>query len=128
MKRAVVLALIALFLAPPATAGKKEKEDEQVSEVSFLVLKDENGKPVRNAAVILHQVKENGKQGRGGIELKTDQDGKITYSGVPYGQLRVQVIAPGLQTFGQDYNIDQPKYDITIKLKPPAKQYSIYDK
>ena len=56
--------------------------------------KDDNGKPVRNAAVVLHPVGGNGKQSKGGFELKTDSEGKTEYSGVPYGKLRIQVIAP----------------------------------
>jgi hypothetical protein len=76
---------------------------------------------------VLHPVEDNGKQARGGIELKTDPDGKANYDGVPYGKMRIQVLASGFQTFGNDYNIGQPSLDITIKLKRPEKQYSIYD-
>jgi len=95
--------------------------------LSFLVLKDDSGKPVRNAAVVLHPVNERGKQSRGGFELKTDSDGKTHFEGVPYGKLRVQVLAPGFQTFGEDYDIEGPTLDITVRLKRPQEQYSIYD-
>lgn len=95
--------------------------------LKFLVLKDANGKPIRNAAVVLHPVNEKGKQSRGGFELKADNDGKTSFDGVPYGKLRVQVLAPGFQTFGQDYDVNQPVMEITVKLKRPQEQYSIYD-
>lgn len=95
--------------------------------LSFLVLKDDNGKPVRNAAVVLHPVNTRGKQGRGGFELKTDNEGKTHFEGVPYGKLRVQVLASGFQTYGEDFDIDSEAREITIKLKRPQKQYSIYD-
>lgn len=95
--------------------------------LSFVVLKDDNGKPVRNAAVVLHPVNGKGKQGRGGFELKTDNDGKTHFEGVPYGKLRVQVLAPGFQTFGEDYEIGEPEKEITVRLKRPQQQYSIYD-
>jgi len=75
----------------------------------------------------MHQVTDKGKQERGGLELKTDADGKASYEGVPYGKLRIQVLANGLQTFGADYDIKQPTVEITIKLKRPEGQYSIYD-
>jgi hypothetical protein len=91
------------------------------------VVKEDNGKPVRNAAVVLHPVNEHGKQGRGGFELKTDSDGKTHFEGVPYGKLRVQVLASGFQTFGEDYDIDAASKEITVKLRRPQKQYSIYD-
>jgi len=89
-------------------------------------VKDYNGKPVRNAAVILHEVGDKGKQEKGGLELKTDLDGKASYEGVPYGKFRIQVIATGFQTFGADYEIDQPTLNISIKLKRPEAQYSVY--
>jgi len=115
-----------LALTLPAFAGRND-DIGPVATLNFVVLKDYNGKPVRNAAVVLHMVNEKGKQDRGGLELKTDADGKATYEGVPYGKLRIQVLAGGLQTFGNDYDINQPTMDITIKLKRPSGQYSIYD-
>ena len=83
---------------------------------------------MRNAAVILHPVKRNGKQAKGGIELKTDAEGKTESDGMPYGTLRVQVIAPGFQTFGNDFTINQPEQIVTVRLKRPQGQYTIYDK
>jgi len=43
------------------------------------------------------------------------------------GKLRVQVLATGFQTFGDDYDIDQPVEEITVKMKRPQGQYSIYE-
>jgi hypothetical protein len=127
MKRSQVplIFLIVAFLLLPAMAEKKPPVP--LASVNFLVVRDENGKPVRNAAVVLHPVEDNGKQSRGGIELKTDPDGKANYDGVPYGKMRIQVLAPGFQTAGNDYDIGQPNMEITIKLKRPDKQYSIYE-
>jgi len=31
----------------------------------------------------------------------------------------VQVLAPGFQTFGEDYEIGKPELEITVKLKRP---------
>ncbi|MGC2194453.1 MAG: carboxypeptidase-like regulatory domain-containing protein [Terriglobales bacterium] len=123
MKRhlAIVLGLGWILLGALSWGG------EPTSALSFLVVKEDNGKPVRNAAVVLHPVNARGKQGRGGFELKTDSDGKTHFEGVPYGTLRVQVLASGFQTFGEDYEIDAASKDITVKLKRPQKQYSIYD-
>jgi hypothetical protein len=36
------------------------------------------------------------------------------------------VIAPGLKTYGQDFSVDQPNLEITIKMQKPADQFSIY--
>jgi len=90
------------------------------------VTKADNGKPVRNAAVILHPVNPKGKQDSSGAELKTDGEGKTSYDYAPYGKLRIQVLAPGFQTYGEDFEIDKPKMDIAIKLQRPQGQYSVY--
>ena len=100
--------------------------DDQLSSASFVVLKDESGKPVRNAAVVLHPVGKHGKQMKTGFELKTDAEGKTHFDGIPFGPLRVQVIAHGFQTFGGDFDINQVNQEITIRLKRPQDQYSIY--
>jgi len=123
--RVFTISLLVAFLLAAALAEKKPPIP--LATVNFVVVRDENGKPVRNAAVVLHPVEDNGKQSRGGIELKTDPDGKANYDGVPYGKMRIQVLASGFQTFGNDYDIGRPSLDITIKLKRPDKQYSIYE-
>jgi len=126
MKPAVLLSVLlsTLLLSTTMIAGDNGPQ----STVSFVVLKDDNGKPVRNAAVVLHPVEKHGKQSKGGFELKTDNEGKTHFDGIPYGKLRIQVIAPGFQTFGDDYDIAQATQEITIRLKRPQQQYSIYDK
>jgi|SRR5208283_5826779 len=109
-----------------AAAAQRGGDNEPTADLSFLVIKEDNGKPVRNAAVIMHSVSEHGKQGRGDLELKTDADGKTSFDNVPYGRLRIQILASGFQTFGDDYEISQPKMSFTIRLKRPQGQYSIY--
>jgi len=128
MKKIFVTGVVLATLAMAGAAmGQKDKDDEPTSWMYFLVVKDDNGKPVRNAAVIMHEVNEKGKQGRGGMELKTDAEGKANFDGIPYGKLRVQVLAVGFQTFGDDYDVTKSKTEITIKLKRPQGQYSVYD-
>jgi len=117
---------VALLFASHAMA-QKDADDEPTAVMSFLVLKQDNGKPVRNAAVIMHAVNSRGKQERGDLELKTDSEGKASFDGIPYGKLRVQVLASGFQTYGEDFDINQHKVDITIKLKRPQGQYSVYE-
>lgn len=121
----ILCLLIVAVIAMPAL-GKKKHEDP-LATLNFLVVRDENGKPVRNAAVVMHPVGDNGKQAKGGLELKTDPAGKASYDGVPYGKLRIQVLAPGFQTYGEDYDVEQASMEITIKLKRPAGQYSVYE-
>jgi len=128
MKKIFVTGVVlAMLTMAGAAVGQKDKDDEPTSFLYFLVIKDDNGKPVRSAAVIMHAVNPKGKQGRGGMELKTDPDGKASFDGIPYGKLRVQVLANGFQTFGEDYDVDKAKTEITIKLKRPQGQFSVYD-
>ena len=120
-----ISALVLVLASIPSFAGKND-DIGPVSNLSFVVLNDYNGKPVHNAAVVLHLVSEKGKQERGGIELKTDPDGKANYETIPYGKLRVQVMMRGFQTYGADYDINQAHMEITIRIKRPADQYSTY--
>src|SRR5438309_11945809 len=120
------LVIVLAFTAVLPLAAKKKASDP-LSTLNFVVIRDENDKPVRNAAVVMHPVDEDGNQIRGGLELKTNPEGKASYEGVPYGKLRIQVLAPGFQTYGGDYMVSEPSLDITIKLKRPTKQYSIYE-
>ena len=109
------------------TLSAVAQEDEQYAALAFVVLRDYNGKPVKNASVIMHPVRKNGKQKNSGLQLKTNTEGKTSFDGVPYGPLRVQVLAQGFQTFGEDYDVNKPEMEITIKLKRPQGQYSVYE-
>jgi hypothetical protein len=128
MKKIFFAGVVMAMLATASVAwGQQDKDEEVTSYIDFHVVKDDNGKPVRNAAVIMHEVNPKGKQERGGMELKTDLDGKASFDGVPYGMLRVQVLAQGFQTYGEDFDVEKTKMEITIKLKRPQGQYSVYD-
>jgi uncharacterized GH25 family protein len=118
--------LLGFVLVVVAVCAVFAQNNSGYANLKFVVVKDSNGKPVRNASVILHAVDDKGKQEKGGFQLKTDSEGKTNYEGVPYGKMRIQVIARGLQTYGEDYDINQPDMEFTIKMKPPQEQYSIY--
>jgi hypothetical protein len=119
-------AIVFLLAATTSLIALEPKDDSQVSSTNFVVVKEDGGKPVRNAAVVLHPVGKHGKQMKTGFELKTDADGKTHFDGIPFGTLRVQVIAHGFQTYGGDFEINQTNQQITIRLKRPQDQYSIY--
>jgi Carboxypeptidase regulatory-like domain len=121
-KMRICLPLIVVLISALGWAG----QDKPSADISFTVLKDDNGKPVRNASVILHDVNEKGKAAAGGLQLKTNAEGNASYSGLPYGKILIQVIAPGFQTYGESFDINEASKTITIKLKRPQEQYSIY--
>lgn len=119
--------VVAVVIAFGLGSLVRAQDDEgQSSNLRFVVVRDYNGKPVRNAAVVLHPVNKKGNQTKGGLELKTDNDGRTSIDGIPYGPLRIQVLVPGFQTFGEDYQVDKPELEITVKLKRPGQQYSVY--
>jgi hypothetical protein len=122
----VIGAVLAMLAMSGMAMGQKDKDEEATSFIYFLVVKDDSGKPVRNAAVIMHPVNDKGKQSRGGMELKTDAEGKASFDGIPLGMLRVQVLAHGFQTFGEDYDVEKAKTEITVKLKRPQDQFTVY--
>jgi Carboxypeptidase regulatory-like domain len=125
IRRFGLVLLVACLMATVAFAGQKAA-DHKTASVNLLVIRDANGKPVKNAEVVLHLIDDHGKQKQEGLELKTHDDGKAEATGIPYGKVRIQVIAPGFKTYGEDVKVDQPNLEITIKLQKPAEQLSIY--
>lgn len=120
--------LVTMILVPVRLlAGEKEKQPpEPVCSLSFVVLKDSDGAPIKNASVVIHALNKDGSQEREGFQLKTATDGRASIDGIPYGRVRVQALAKRLQTYGDDIEVNQPKQEIVIRLKPPAGQLSIY--
>lgn len=130
MKRNVsmVMAVLIVFALCMNVLARAQDDEGPMSALRFVVVRDSDGKPVRNAEVVLHPVKRKGKQqAKGEIELKTDAEGRTNIDGIPYGPLRVQVLAPHFQTFGEDYEINKGEMEITVKLKRPGGQYSVYE-
>jgi hypothetical protein len=88
-----------------------------------------SGRPIDRASVIVDFV-----QGRSIIklgkkiithwEVRTNQEGIAKVPALPQGNVRIQVIAKGYQTFGQVYAAEEDEKTITIKLNPPQPQHS----
>jgi len=89
------------------------------------------GRPIDRAEVILrwkanakHPRASFGRNVRTQFEERTDQDGSITFPGVPQGSIQIQVNAHGYQTFGQIFDIDDEEKTVEVKLNPPQQQYT----
>jgi hypothetical protein len=123
-----LVCLLLVLLPAAAVAGKKKASDPELKTASLnmTVIRNSSGKPVKNAEVVIHLIDNHGKAKQEGLELKTHDDGKAEATGIPYGKVRIQVIAPGFRTYGEDFSIDQPNHEFTIKLQKPAEQLSIY--
>jgi len=126
---ALVLAFATLAHAQDDSTkrGRKYKAPPPTAHFEITVLRATSGKPVENAAVIFHPLA--GGKDDGNMELKTNDEGKATLDLLEIGSnVRVQIIAPGFQTYGEDYKIDKDSIAVEVKLKRPAPQYSIYKK
>ncbi len=90
-----------------------------------------SGSPVERAGVVVQFVKGRdklklGKKIRKTWEMRTNQAGVAKIPPIPQGQIRIQVIAKGYQTFGQVFDVDEPEKTLEIKLNPPQSQYSAH--
>jgi hypothetical protein len=107
--------------------GRKYKAPPTTSHVVVTVLRGTSGKPLSNASVIFHPLEDGHDDGN--MELKTDDDGKATLDLLETGStVRIQILADGWQTFGQDFKVDKNDMSIEVKLNRPVGQYSIYKK
>src|SRR5260370_22276061 len=113
MKRSVSLVMAVMIVLGCGMMGSARAQDDEgpMSALRFVVVRASDGKPVRNAEVVLHPVKRKGKQEKGEMELKTDAEGRTNIDGIPYGPLRVQVLAPHFQTFGEDYELNKAEME-----------------
>jgi hypothetical protein len=110
-----------------ATCVPMHADDDQ-TRIKVEVL-SHGGKPVERAAVVVDFVKGRSitKLGKKVIthwEVRTNQDGMAKVPALPQGDVRIQVIARGYQTFGQTYEVNEPEKTITIKLNPPQPQHT----
>ena len=102
--------------------GRKYKAPPPTSRIEVTVVRADDAKPIENASVIFQLIGE-----KGNMELKTNEDGKSIIDVLPIGStMRLQILAKGYQTYGQDYKVDKANMAFDVKLKRPVPQYSIY--
>jgi hypothetical protein len=122
----VALSGVLLFagLSLPSAAqhnGRKYTPPPATATIKVTVVRS----AIPNAAVVFHPME--GDKDKGALELKSDEDGKVTIDVIPIGDtVRLQVIADGWQTYGDDYKIDTDSKEILVKMKRPGSQYSLY--
>jgi hypothetical protein len=123
----LALSMPMLLSAQDAKRGRKYTPPPPTCKITVTVTRATTGKPVENAGVIFHPIKDGKSEGN--MELKTNEDGKAVLDVIPVGDtVRLQIIASGFQTYGADYQLDSATKDIDVKMLRPGKQYSIYEK
>lgn len=122
-----VLPVAALLLCALATLTLWAATDTKIT----VVVKTLAGRPLDRAEVILrwkanakHPRSSFAKNVRTQFESRTDQQGSVSFPGVPQGSIQIQVNAHGYQTFGQIFDVDQEEKTIEVKLNPPQQQYT----
>lgn len=107
--------------------GRKYKSPPPTARIEITVVRDSSGKPIESAAVVFHPME--GERDKGNMELKTNEEGKAVIDVIPIGDVvRLQVIAKGFQTHGQDFKVDKDQLAIEVRMRRPGEQYSIYKK
>jgi len=125
-RRVFAGALSSLFL--PSTALWAFESPQTVISVQ---VKNDYGKPVQRGSVILdflsgHDPKKFGARHKIHWEVRLNLQGAASFPSIPQGKVRVQVIADGYQTFGQNFDIDEATKTIDVHLNYPQKQYSVH--
>jgi hypothetical protein len=120
----LVMLGISLSAQDKSRRGRKYKPPPPTAKIEVTVLRDSDSKPIENAAVIFHVDMEGDK---GNMEQKTNEDGKSVIDVLPIGStMRLQIIAKGFKTYGEDFKIDKADMAFGIRMKRPGEQYSIY--
>ena len=125
MRNLAGLAVLSLILAAKLIA----LPPEETSRLNLQVLTEETKKPVASAHVVVRFVSGKKffiKDKRTSWEAQTNKKGELMLDDIPLGHVKIQVIARGYQTFGNEFELTKPEEDLTILLKPPAKQVSAY--
>ncbi len=123
----VPLAIVALSIG--LTFARAAIAADENSRLIVQVMTDETKKPVASAHVVVRFISGKTlliKNKRTTWEAQTNKRGEIIMEDIPKGRIRVQVIARGYQTYGNEIDVSQPEETVTILLKPPAKQVSAY--
>lgn len=129
----LVLALAFVNLVVPCNAhpqdahrrGRKYKAPPETSHIEVEVRRDDNHKPIANAAVVFHSIRD-GKD-EGNLEVKTNDEGRAIIDVIATGsKVGVQVIADGFATFAGEYLVQEPTRDILVTMLKPRAQISGY--
>ncbi|QMV19561.1 hypothetical protein GOB94_13365 [Granulicella sp. 5B5] len=130
-KASVVPVLACLVGTAAASAqdsehGRKYKPLPPTAHITVTVQKGFNSKPIMNAAVVFHAVRDGHNDGN--LEVKTDEDGKAVIDVIEIGsKVNVQVIANGFATSAQEIDVDTPTKDLLVKMQRPRAQVSEFE-
>ena len=128
--RGTAIIVAALLLVATQLAGQNaaEQKDDANTRLTLQVLNETNKQPVVGAHVVVRFTEERllRRDKRVSWEAKTNRKGEIVLSDLPTGNVKVEVIAKGFQTYGDQHDLEKPQEKVTILLQPPKGQVSAY--
>jgi len=137
---ALSLVAVSIFAssAAPAQDRAAMARDEKASDLSgdgdkttrltVQVLDEATKKPIYNAHVVVRFEVDRKlrRDKRVSWESKANQRGEVVLNLIPRGTIKVQVIARGYQTYGDQHELNQPEQTVIVAMKIPSGQKSAY--
>lgn len=126
MRTALVSLLVLVGLSAPTAMA------EQTALTNLRVeVKTYTDRPIERASVIIRfvrgkNVSKVAKHANTTWELKTNQEGVAKLPPLPQGELLLQVIAKGYQTYGKVIEVNEAERTIEVKLNAPQPQESAH--
>jgi hypothetical protein len=117
-----------------ATMARDEKasdaaaDSEKTTKLTVQVLDEATRKPIYNAHVVVRFEVDRKlrRDKRVSWESKANQRGEVVLNLIPRGTVKVQVIARGYQTYGDQHDLNQPEETVVVAMKTPSGQKSAY--
>ena len=127
MRQSAFIVTGVLLVANLVAAQDKNNNDES-ARLTLQVVAGEDKQPVVDAHVVVRFAEERmlRRNKTTSWETKTNRKGVAVLSGIPLGAIKVQVIAKGYKTYGDEHELSQPEEELTIQLEPPQGQLSAY--
>jgi hypothetical protein len=105
-------------------ANKKDQSPAPSNRLTIEVTGGDSNKPVENASVYVKTIEQHLiKDKKFEVQVKTNQNGTAHVPDAPLGKVQIQIVADGWKTYGQWYDISDPKQVIKIHLERPPKWY-----
>ena len=127
MRHPIFIVAALLVLATTLSAAWAAEKEER-TRLTLKVLAESNSQSVADAHVVVRFVVEKPlrRDKRTSWEAKTNRKGVVVLDDIPYGAVKVQIIAKGFQTYGEQHDLRKADEQLTIRLQPPQKAVSSY--
>lgn len=104
------------------------RDTEKTTRLIVLVTDSVTKKPIYNAHVVVRFELDRKlrRDKRVSWESKANQKGEVVLNAIPRGTVKVQVIARGYQTYGDQHELNQPEQTIAVGMQAPSGQKSAY--